>query len=89
MDRYIVESMHTKEDCLHVLDLIVAQGHITHFDWGCESGVHSGWVIVEADSEEEALLSVPSMIRNRAHAVRLTKFTPEIIKSFHLQNETK
>ena len=79
----MVESTHTDEDCLHVLDLVVAHGHITHYDWGCESGVHTGWVIVEADSEDEALLSVPAMIRNKARAVKLTKFTPQIIQSFH------
>ncbi len=83
MDRYLVESTHTDEDCLHALDLVVAHGHITHYDWGCESGVHTGWVIVEADSEDEALLSVPAMIRNKARAVKLTKFTPQIIQSFH------
>ena len=87
MDRYLVESNHTKEDCLHVLDLIVAHGYITHFDWGCDAGVHTGWVIVEAENEDQALLSVPNAIRKHARAVKLVKFNPEMIQSFHKQQE--
>jgi hypothetical protein len=56
MNRYLIETTHTKEDCLHTLDLILAHGFITHYDWGCEDGLHTGWAIVEADSREEALL---------------------------------
>lgn len=83
MNRYLVETEHSAEDCLHILDLVLASGYITHYDWGCETGNHTGWVIVEAESEEEALLSVPSIVRNKARAVKLNKFTPENIKSFH------
>ncbi|HEY3250916.1 MAG TPA: hypothetical protein VGK25_07335 [Ignavibacteria bacterium] len=66
-----------------MLDQFVAYGHITHFEWGCESGICTGWAIVEADNEEEALLSVPSLMRNKSRAVKLSKFTPELIQSFH------
>ena len=83
MNRYLVESPHTAEECLHALDLVVAAGHITHFDWGCESGEHTGWAVLEAENEAEALLSVPALLRNKARAILLTKFTPEIIQSFH------
>ena len=83
MNRYLVESPHTKEDCLKVLDMFVAYGHITHFEFGCDVGVHSGWVIIEAKNENEALLSVPPMIRNKAKVVRLVKYSPEQIQEFH------
>lgn len=83
MDRYMVESFHDRDDCLHVLDEFVVYGHITHFDWGCESGTCKGWTIVEADSPEEALLSVPAMVRPKAVAYKLSKFSPEKIQEFH------
>jgi hypothetical protein len=83
MNRYLVESHHSMEECLHALDLVVAAGHITHYDWGCDCGVHTGWVVLEAENEEEALLSVPTFIRHKARAIQLTKFTPEDIRSFH------
>jgi hypothetical protein len=86
LNRYLVESPHSDEECLHALDLVVAAGHITHYDWGCEAGEHTGWVIIEAENESEALLSVPTFIRHKARAIQLTKFTPEIIHSFHQKN---
>ena len=58
-------------------------GHITHFEWGCESGVCTGWAFVEAESEEQALYAVPSLIRNKARVIKLSKFTPEKIQEFH------
>jgi len=83
MDRFIVETNHDRKDCLHILDQFVAYGHITHFEWGCSSGVCTGWAIVDAESAEHALLSVPTALRSRARAVKLSRFTPEMIQAFH------
>ena len=83
MNRYMVETSHNREDCLHVLDEFVVHGHITHFEWGCESGVCTGWAIVEAESEEQALYAVPSLLRPKAKVIKLSKFTPEKIQEFH------
>jgi hypothetical protein len=83
MNRYIVETSHNREDCLKVLDQFVIYGHITNFEWGCENGVCKGWAFIDAESEEQALLSVPAFLRNRAIVVKLSKFTPEKIQQFH------
>ena len=83
MNRYIIETSHEKEDCLRVLDEFVVHGHITHFEWGCESGVHTGWAIVDAESEEQARYAVPSYLRSKAKVVKLSQFTPEKIQEFH------
>ena len=83
MDRYLVETNHNREDCLHILDQFVAYGHITHFEWGCESGVCTGWAILDAESEEQALYSVPVPLRSKSRAVKLSRFTPELIQHFH------
>lgn len=83
MNRYLVETSHNREDCLHVLDEFVIHGHITHFEWGCESGVCTGWAFVDAESEEQALYAVPALIRNKARVIKLSKFTPEKIQEFH------
>jgi hypothetical protein len=87
MNRYMVETSHNREDCLHVLDEFVVHGHITHFEWGCESGVCTGWAIVEAESEEQALYAVPSLLRPKARVVKLSQFTPEKIQEFHEEIE--
>ena len=76
MDRYLVISPHTNEDCNAVVKQTIAAGFITHVDWGCKDGDHTGWAIVEADSHEQALLLVPSIMRSKARAVRVVKFIP-------------
>ena len=83
MDRYIIESPHSAHDCRHVMEQVLNMGYITHYDWGCESGVHKGWVIIEAENEEEALLSVPSFVRHEAKAIRLNKFSVEKFENMH------
>ena len=54
MDRYLVETPHTAEDCKLVVDQIYAMGYLHYFDWGCKSGIHSGWAIIEAEDETQA-----------------------------------
>ena len=83
MNRYIVISPHTEADCTKAIQRIEAAGYITHFDWGCKDGDHTGWTIVEADNAAEALMVVPSLERTKARAVRLVKFTPEDVKGMH------
>ena len=84
MDRYLVESTHTAEDCHHVIEQFIIHGHIFHFDWGCKAGVHAGWAILEAEDESQALLSVPVQLRPKARAIRLVKFTPPTLQAGHL-----
>jgi hypothetical protein len=86
MNRYLVESNHSEEECHHVVEQFVYYGYIMHFDWGCQAGVHSSWAIVEAGDEREALLSVPAFMRSKARAVKLNKFTPEMIQVSHGQH---
>ena len=83
MERYLVESTHTAEDCHHVVEQFIIHGHIMNFDWGCQVGVHTGWAIVEAESESQAKLTVPSRLRSKARAIRLCKFTPQTIETQH------
>jgi hypothetical protein len=83
MNRYLVESIHTEEECYHVVEQFVYYGYVMHFDWGCEAGVHSSWAIVEAEDEHEALLSIPALMRPKARAVRLNKYTPEMVQAAH------
>lgn len=75
MDRYLIETPHTVQDCKLLIDEIYAIGYLYHFDWGCQSGVHSGWAIIDAENEAEARLAVPSIVRNKARVVKLNKFT--------------
>jgi hypothetical protein len=85
MARYIIESKHTQADCLKAIDAYFQAGarHLAITDWGCEAGVHTGWTIIEAASDEDARLMVPPVIRHQAQLVRLNKFTVEQVRAFH------
>ncbi|MDQ7821121.1 MAG: hypothetical protein QN141_14090 [Armatimonadota bacterium] len=88
MDRYLIESPHDAKDCARLLQLVRAMGYLYNFDWGCKSGVHCGWAIVEAESEAHALMAVPPMVRARARIIRLNKFSPEEVSSLHTDPES-
>ncbi len=83
MDRFLVISPHTAEECKNALMEIHAAGYITHFDWGCMDGDHTGWVILEAANAKEALMVVPSLQRTSARAVKLVKFSPSDVANMH------
>lgn len=79
MDRFLVESPHTIHDCKLAVKQVQSLGYLTNFDWGCEAGVHTGWAVIEAENESQALGVVPALVRSKARAVRLSKFLPEVV----------
>ena len=83
MDRYLVVSPHTTGDCKQALKEVHAAGYITHFDWGCMDGDHTGWVVLEAESATQALMVVPALQRTSAKAVKLVKFSPADVATMH------
>jgi len=83
VDRFLVISPHTAGDCKQALKEVNATGYITHFDWGCMDGDHTGWVVLEAETMQQALMVVPAMQRNKAKTVKLVKFSPADIAGMH------
>ena len=87
MARYIIQATHEPDPaaCLRMLDAFLNAGahYLTHAEWGCMAGEHTAWIIVEADSDADARLMVPPVIRNTAKLVKLNKFTPEQIRQMH------
>ena len=83
MERYLVETPHTAKECNKILEQFMFHGFINHFDWGCKVGVHIGWATLEAENESQALMAVPPLLRSQARAIRLTKFTPDMIQKDH------
>ncbi len=85
MSTYLVISPHTVDECLASLDGIVAggEGALDNWYWGCMAEDHTGYQIVEAESEAAALSVVPENVREKARAIKLNKFTKEQVASFH------
>lgn len=85
MDRFLIISPHTAETCKLALAEVLSTGYLTHFDWGCNDGQHTGWAILEAENAQQAMLAVPPAQRSRATAVKLTKFSPDEIEKLHVK----
>jgi hypothetical protein len=88
MERYLIETPHTDENCLALIDELNARGYLTHFDWGCRAGVHTGWAIIEAENESQARLAVPPLVRGGAHVIRLNRFSAEEIEALHQERKS-
>ncbi len=80
MQKFIIISPHTHEECTLVIKQTLAIGYLTHFWWGCKSGDHTGYAMIEAENADEALLSIPTMIRKKGKAIGLVQFDPEKVK---------
>jgi hypothetical protein len=80
MDRYMVISGHTAEDCRQAVKYFAEfhAGYITHFEWGCKDNDHNAYAVIEADSHEEAMMSVPPLLRREARVIKLTYFKPDL-----------
>jgi hypothetical protein len=85
MPQYLMESPHSSAECLEALNEVLAQGEdiLDQYNWGCLSGHHRGWVIVEAESESAARSMLPPNARDKARVVEVNKFTRKEVESFH------
>jgi len=54
--------------------------YLTHADWGCQDGDHRSWIIVEAESHDDARTMVPPPYRATATIVRLNHFALQEIE---------
>ena len=83
MQRFLIELPHEPDGmaCARFVKLMLTSGShfLTHADWGCKDGQHSGWITVEAESKEEARAILPPPFRPQARIVALNYFTMEQI----------
>jgi hypothetical protein len=79
MERFLIETPHREQDCQNLVELLYAQGYLRYFDWGCPSGVHTGWAILEAHNEAEARRAIPPLARHQARVVKVSELEPESV----------
>jgi hypothetical protein len=80
---FLVESPHTQEECLAVMDEANKEKQLEKWDWGCMAGNHTAYRIVQAADENAALAMVPESVRAKAHAYKLSKMTPAQLEAAH------
>ena len=85
MEIYFIESPHTKEECLAAIEGVAKEGEevLSKFAWGCNSGDHTGYALVDVKDESEAQKLVPEIVRSKARLTKLDKLTIEQIKAYH------
>jgi hypothetical protein len=85
MARYLIYAKHEPEECIKTLDSYLHAGahYLTQAEWGCGAGVHAEWLIVEAETDADAILMVPPIVRSSAQLIQLTKYSPEQIRALH------
>jgi len=86
MATFLIESPHTAEECLSVMDAAEKSKDLSAWEWGCMAGNHTAYRMVKAKDEAAALAMVPAMVRDKAHAYQLTKMTPEMLTKAHKQH---
>ena len=78
MARFLIEVPHEAEvvACARAIKILLETGShfLTHADFGCEDGVHKGWIVVDVDSKEGARNMLPIPYRRQATIVELCKF---------------
>jgi hypothetical protein len=78
MARFLIEVPHESEvvACARAAKLLLQTGShfLTNADFGCGDGVHKAWIVVEADTREEAKSMLPPVYRQDATVVALNKF---------------
>jgi hypothetical protein len=81
MPRFLIVVPHEAETiaCAHAVKLLLETGShfLTHADFGCSDGDHRGWIIVDAESKDQARMMLPSLFRHTAEVVGLNKFSIE------------
>ena len=82
MDRYLIISNHTAEDCHLALDHFREHypGFLTHFEWGCYDNDHNAYAIIEAESREVAKMAVPPLFRDKSKVIKLTTMNPKEVE---------
>ncbi|WKZ34237.1 MAG: hypothetical protein QY332_11510 [Anaerolineales bacterium] len=74
MERFVIESPHSEENCDQVVRDLHAAGYLHQFEWGCKDNHHTAWAIVDAENREHARQIVPWYVRDKVRVVRLVKF---------------
>jgi len=85
---YLISMKHEPEDCIRFLEDWEKEHKalLAKAEWGCAGGTHSGWVLVEATSEQAAIAKVPPSNRPGAKAVLVEVMNnPDHLKKMHQQ----
>ena len=85
MSNFMIETPHTKAECVRALDELVDAGGdaLAKYEFGCLNGDHTGYALVEAENAAEALKLVPRLLRPKAKIIPVDRLTPDTVMGLH------
>jgi len=91
MPTYLIEIPHSGNtiECKQIIKLFLESGShlLSNADWGCKDGVHKSWFKSDFDNKEQALQTVPPLLRHNATIVEITKFEKSDMENFAGHNQ--
>jgi len=91
MPIYLIEIPHSGNtiECKQIIKLFLESGShlLSNADWGCKDGVHKSWFKGDFENKEQALQTVPPLLRHNATIVEITKFEKSDMESFAGHNQ--
>ncbi|MHB0999784.1 MAG: hypothetical protein ACYC27_11125 [Armatimonadota bacterium] len=83
MAKFMIELPHSRDDCADMLMNIAERSpeFMGGANWGCISGNHTGWGIVEADNIAQVRDLLPDDLRDTASITEINQYTADEVKS--------
>lgn len=84
-NHYMVIASHTPEQCMNHMTEVKAKGdaYLSKFYFGCMSGDHTAYAIMDAASEEAVKKMLPKGMQETAKIIKVDKFTVAQIEGLH------
>lgn len=85
MSRFLIQIPYTPDEQLNVMDRIMDESTdlLCMTYWGEMDGEPSGWMVVLAETEQEARDMLPSDLRSQARIAQVQLLTPQDIDEMH------
>ena len=79
MLKFLIQVPHPEDKlgCARAIQVFMQSGvhYLTNAHYGCRDGQHYAWMIVDADSRDEATMIVPPAYRSDTLVVELSQFS--------------
>lgn len=84
-NHYFVQSPHSQEQCMKAMDEMKAHGdqYLSKFYFGCMSGDHTAYAVLDAPSEDAARKMLPQDLQQNAKITKVDKFSSAQIEKMH------
>ena len=82
---YLIITHHSPENCLLEIDNLRSEDStwVAHSWFGCLSGDHTVYTLIDALNIEDALQKVPALYRENCKVLKVSKMTADLLEEMH------